>query len=81
MHQKIILVDRQDREIGSKEKIAVHYAEELHTAFSILVLNSKRELLMQRRAPREYHSSMLWSNTCCGHPRPGQEVMFAAHRG
>lgn len=37
-------------------------------------------LLMQRRAEGKYHSPGLWSNTCCGHPRPGEDILAAAHR-
>ena len=37
-------------------------------------------LLLQRRAATKYHSALLWSNTCCGHPRPDESVEDAAHR-
>ncbi|MFP4147120.1 MAG: isopentenyl-diphosphate Delta-isomerase, partial [Halorhodospira sp.] len=36
--------------------------------------------LLQRRADGKYHFSSLWSNTCCGHPRPGEAVTAAAER-
>jgi isopentenyl-diphosphate delta-isomerase len=35
---------------------------------------------LQKRALTKYHSAGLWSNTCCGHPRPGEEVITAANR-
>jgi isopentenyl-diphosphate delta-isomerase len=52
----------------------------LHRAFSVFIFNDKKELLLQRRAAGKYHSSLLWTNTCCGHPRPNEETMHAAQR-
>lgn len=52
----------------------------LHLAFSVLIFNSKGELLLQKRADEKYHSPSLWTNTCCGHPNPGEEVREAAQR-
>ena len=62
------------------EKIAAHREGLLHRAFSVLVFNSKGELLLQKRAEGKYHSPGLWSNTCCGHPRPGEDIGSAARR-
>lgn len=78
--ERVILVDRDDAEIGSAGKLQAHVAGSLHRAFSIFVLNSRGELLLQRRARAKYHTGGLWTNTCCGHPRPGEEVAAAAHR-
>ena len=52
----------------------------LHRAFSVFVFNSKGELLLHKRAADKYHCSGMWTNTCCSHPRPGEEVKTAAHR-
>lgn len=78
--ERVILVDRDDAEIGSEEKLRAHARGALHRAFSVFVLNSRGELLLQRRAEEKYHTGGLWSNTCCGHPRPGEEVGAAARR-
>ncbi|MCD6367805.1 MAG: isopentenyl-diphosphate Delta-isomerase [Candidatus Aenigmarchaeota archaeon] len=79
--ERVILVDENDNEIGTEEKIKAHQnGGKLHRAFSILVLNSKGELLIQKRASDKYHCPGLWSNTCCSHPRPGETVEEAAHR-
>jgi isopentenyl-diphosphate Delta-isomerase len=80
MKEEVILVDYSDRVVGSKEKLAAHYEGHLHRAFSVFVFNSSCELLLQRRSSIKYHSAGLWSNTCCGHPRPGEDVDAAAHR-
>lgn len=78
--ERVVLVDEQDRELGAAEKLSAHAAGKLHRAFSIFVFNSERQLLLQRRAQSKYHSGGLWSNTCCGHPRPGEATLPAARR-
>jgi isopentenyl-diphosphate Delta-isomerase len=80
MAEMLVLVDENDNEIGVEEKLAAHRAGALHRAFSIFVFNSRGELLITRRAPGKYHSPGLWTNTCCGHPRPGEELEAAARR-
>ncbi len=77
---KIIIVDEDDNQIGTGEKLAVHQKGLLHRAFSIFVFNKKGELMLQRRALSKYHSPGLWSNTCCSHPAPGEDTLAAAHR-
>lgn len=80
MQENIILVDKDDNEIGVGEKLAVHKAGKLHRCFSSFVFNSRGELMLQQRALTKYHSGGLWTNTCCGHPRPGEGTEAAAHR-
>jgi isopentenyl-diphosphate delta-isomerase len=77
---RVILVDARDRPVGAADKLDVHRWGLLHRAFSVLVLNPRGELLLQRRARTKYHSGGLWSNTCCSHPSPGEETLEAAHR-
>jgi isopentenyl-diphosphate delta-isomerase len=76
----VVLVDERDRELGTEEKIAAHRSGKLHRAFSVFVTDASGRVLLQRRAGSKYHSAGRWSNTCCGHPRPGESVMEAAHR-
>jgi len=78
--EKVILVDKEDREIGLEEKIKAHEEGKLHRAFSIFVFNKKGEILLQKRAKNKYHSGGLWSNTCCSHPRFNETVIEAAKR-
>jgi isopentenyl-diphosphate delta-isomerase len=78
--EEVILVDDQDRALGSAGKIDAHRQGQLHRAFSILVFNAADELLIQRRADAKYHFAARWSNTCCGHPRPGEATVQAAGR-
>lgn len=76
----VILVDDGDREIGRAEKLDAHRKGALHRAFSVVIWNDDGRMLLQRRADGKYHSAGLWSNACCGHPRPGEDVTAAAER-
>jgi isopentenyl-diphosphate Delta-isomerase len=80
MKKDIILVNSEDEQIGTGEKMEVHKSGKLHRAFSIFVFNYRGELLLQKRAKAKYHSGGLWTNTCCGHPLPGESVEKAANR-
>ena len=80
MEEMIILVDENDKEIGSEEKIKVHKEGKLHRAFSIFIFNSEGKMLLQKRAKSKYHSGGLWTNTCCSHPRAGESLNDAVHR-
>jgi isopentenyl-diphosphate delta-isomerase len=79
-HEKVVLVDEADHEIGIDHKERAHRQGRLHRAFSVFVFDRLGRLLLQQRARDKYHSGGLWSNTCCSHPRPGEAVMAAAHR-
>jgi isopentenyl-diphosphate Delta-isomerase len=78
--ERVILVDRSDRPVGTAEKLAAHKSGRLHRAFSVVVLDGDGRVLLQQRALDKYHSPGLWSNTCCSHPRPGETTLGAAHR-
>lgn len=80
MIEQVILVNASDEEIGVGEKLPVHLDGLLHRAFSIFVFNEAGQLMLQQRSPGKYHSGGLWSNTCCGHPRPRESVEVAAAR-
>lgn len=80
MEEKVILVDKNDKEVGTGEKLKTHQEGKLHRAFSIFVFNSKNELLIHQRAKTKYHCGGLWSNTCCSHPRPGEVLEGVVHR-
>jgi isopentenyl-diphosphate Delta-isomerase len=80
MEERVILVDESDREIGSEEKLEAHRQGKLHRAFSIFVFNPDGQILLQKRSGRKYHSSGLWSNTCCSHPQPGQRIESEVQR-
>lgn len=78
--ERVVLVDRDDRELGAVEKLEAHRSGALHRAFSVFILDGHGRLLLQQRALEKYHTGGLWSNTCCGHPRPGEALEAAARR-
>jgi isopentenyl-diphosphate delta-isomerase len=78
--EHVILVDEEDQQIGTMEKMEAHRKGALHRAFSVLVFNNKGEMLLQKRAKSKYHSGGLWSNACCSHPRPEETVAEATKR-
>ena len=78
--EKVILVDKNDNQVGLMPKLEAHQKGLLHRAFSVFIFNSKYELLLQKRASSKYHSGGLWTNTCCSHPREGEDILDAANR-
>jgi isopentenyl-diphosphate delta-isomerase type 1 len=77
----VVLVDEEDRPIGRARKTEVHHAATpLHRGFSLFLFDAAGRTLVQRRsaAKRTFHG--LWSNSCCGHPAPGESVLAAARR-
>ena len=78
--EMVILVDKDDNELGLMEKLEVHQKGLLHRAFSVFLLNDSNQLLLQKRALDKYHSPGLWTNTCCSHPRKNEKTIVAAHR-
>ncbi len=80
MTDYVVLVDELDNEIGYEEKLKAHLEGKLHRAFSVFLFNEKKQLLLQRRALSKYHSAGLWTNSCCSHPKPKEELLHAANR-
>ncbi|SMQ20500.1 isopentenyl-diphosphate delta-isomerase [Streptomyces sp. Ag82_O1-12] len=75
------LVDEDGVTIGTAEKLAAHQPPgRLHRAFSVFLFDEYGRLLLQQRALGKYHSPGVWSNTCCGHPYPGEAPFAAAAR-
>ena len=78
--EKVILVDKDDNQIGLMPKMEAHIKGKLHRAFSVIIFNTKGEILLQKRASIKYHTPNLWSNTCCSHQKEGEDNINAGKR-
>ncbi len=78
--EQVILVNEHDIATGTMEKMEAHEKAVLHRAFSVFIFNTQGHMLMQQRALTKYHSGGLWTNSCCSHPRPGENTKDAALR-
>ena len=79
--EPVVLVDHDDNQIGTCPKALVHHANTpMHRAFSSYIFNQKGKVLVQRRAKSKKTWGGIWSNSCCGHPRPGEERIDAVSR-
>lgn len=80
MEEKVVLINEKDEQIGLMDKMEAHEKALLHRAFSVFIINKKKELLLQQRAAHKYHSPLLWTNTCCSHQRDGESNITAGKR-
>jgi len=76
----VVLVDANDQKIGLMPKMEAHEKALLHRAFSVFVMNSNGQTMLQQRAGDKYHSPLLWTNTCCSHQRDGESNIVAGKR-
>jgi isopentenyl-diphosphate delta-isomerase len=76
----VVLVDKNDKVIGSMDKLKAHEQGALHQAISIIVFNKKGQMLLQQRAEKKYHWANIWSNTVCTHPRENESHQASAER-
>ena len=80
IEENVILVNENDEQVGLMPKLEAHEKAVLHRAFSVFILNSKNEIMLQQRAHHKYHSPLLWTNTCCSHQRNGETNIQAGSR-
>lgn len=81
IEELVVLVDEQNNVIGTASKDTVHTTDTpLHRAFSLFIFNSKKQLLITKRASTKKTFAGVWTNTLCGHPAPNEIVIDAAKR-
>ena len=79
--EELILVDQRDVEVGHASKSECHDGDGLlHRAFSVFVFNSNGQLLIQKRAAEKRLWPGFWCNSCCSHPRRGENILTAGRR-
>ena len=77
----LILVDEDDNETGSGEKVSCHLGQgKLHRAFSVFLFDPQGRILIQQRHPDKMLWGGYWANSCCSHPRLGEDTADAARR-
>ncbi|WP_394798647.1 isopentenyl-diphosphate Delta-isomerase [Blattabacterium cuenoti] len=80
---RIPLIGTKNQIIGFENKEKIHVEGLFHSAVSVFIFNTKNDnnmLMLQKRSSEKYHSSLLWTNTSCSHPRKNESVLTAAHR-
>ena len=80
MEEQVVIVNKNDEEIGLMGKMEAHEKGILHQAISIILFNKKGEMLLQQRADKKYHWANIWSNSVCTHPRKNESHQKAAER-
>ncbi len=80
MQEQVVLVNENDEPLGLMDKQEAHIKGVLHRAFSIFIFNNKNQVLLQQRSEEKYHSPLLWTNTCCSHPRKNESYLNGAQR-
>lgn len=79
--EELILVDRNDNEVGHLSKALCHNgAGVLHRAFSLFLFDDSGRLLLQQRSEGKRLWPGYWSNSCCSHPRRGESMETATMR-
>ncbi|MDQ3826766.1 MAG: isopentenyl-diphosphate Delta-isomerase, partial [Actinomycetota bacterium] len=77
----VVLLDEGHHPIGQLPKSQVHHAQTpLHRGFSCYIFDGSGRVLMTRRAINKKTWPGVWTNTCCGHPLPGEQVTESAAR-
>ncbi len=77
----LITVDPRDQALEPRGKHDCHEGDGvLHRAFSVYLFDAQRRLLVQQRSEAKPLWPGHWANSCCSHPRWGEETLHAAER-
>jgi isopentenyl-diphosphate delta-isomerase len=79
--ESVVLLAEDGTAVGTLPKREAHHRDTpLHLAFSLYLFDAAGRLLVTRRALDKPTWPGVWTNTCCGHPAPGEDVADAVVR-
>lgn len=80
-HDVVVLLDEAGNAIGTAPRATVHSTDTpLHLAFSCHLRDAAGRTLVTRRALSKKTWPGVWTNSFCGHPRPGETFADAVRR-
>lgn len=80
-HDQVVLVNNKDERIGVMDKIEAHKGNaRLHRAISVFLVNTRGELLIQKRSIHKIVGAHLWANTACGNVWPNESRQACVRR-
>jgi isopentenyl-diphosphate delta-isomerase len=79
--EEIVLLDPAGRAVGTAPKVASHHDHTpFHLAFSCYLVDEAGRVLITQRAHDKLSFPSVWTNSCCGHPGPGEGLREAVRR-
>ena len=81
VEERVVLLSSDGEEIGTALKSQVHGPDTpLHLAFSCHLRDDLGRILVTRRSLEKLTWPGVWTNSFCGHPRPGEPLVDAVRR-
>lgn len=77
----VVLVNEKNEVVGTADKLETHNAHTpLHRGISVFLFDQAKNLLLQQRSHTKKTWPLVWSNSCCGHPKIDENVIDTAKR-